>query len=314
MAMMQSISNDIEMPKNLQGSILLDQTYAVPSTDSTLEFYDLDLPDSFGELLTCCILFVLLEHVYNRVSHFVQAMFLIENDNGIKAQGERWVLTVALINETNFALSEPTGFPDPYVVFTCNGRRRTSSVKLQSNGIDNHGFVEDKNSDSGPEIPNCKRAAGRRWKMKLLLEMFEAGDVQYKVMGNFCCQGDVTMAWEHVKPDVSDSSILLMQVYVRYQFESSVLPARNSCKCDIYVGVMWLKSTKFEQRIRRNIIEKFTHRLKHILELVEREILLANGSILRNELLQDVLHLWRNSFKVFSYIVTEGFVDIVPAS
>ncbi|KAI8543777.1 hypothetical protein RHMOL_Rhmol08G0244700 [Rhododendron molle] len=36
MAMMLSISNDIEMPKNLQGSILLDQTYAVPSTDHNL--------------------------------------------------------------------------------------------------------------------------------------------------------------------------------------------------------------------------------------------------------------------------------------
>lgn len=70
-----------------------------------------------------------------------------------------------------------------------------------------------------------------------------------------------------------------MQVYFRYQFESSVLAVRNSCKCDIYVGVMLLKSTKFEQRITRNIIEKLTHRSKHILELVEREILLANVSI-----------------------------------
>lgn len=69
-----------------------------------------------------------------------------------------------------------------------------------------------------------------------------------------------------------------MQVHFRYQFESSVLAAGNSCKCEIYVGVMWLKSTKFEQRITRNIIEKFTHRLKQILVLVEREILLANGS------------------------------------
>ncbi|KAI8543778.1 hypothetical protein RHMOL_Rhmol08G0244800 [Rhododendron molle] len=38
----------------------------------------------------------------------------------------------SFVNGTNFALSEPTGFPDPYVVFTCNGRTRTSSVKLQT--------------------------------------------------------------------------------------------------------------------------------------------------------------------------------------
>lgn len=42
------------------------------------------------------------------------------------------MLTVALIEGTNLALLDPTGFPDPYVVFTCNGKTRTSSVKLQT--------------------------------------------------------------------------------------------------------------------------------------------------------------------------------------
>lgn len=46
-----------------------------PGEPQGLEFYDLDLPDSCGELLTCGILVILLERVYNRVSHFVQARF-----------------------------------------------------------------------------------------------------------------------------------------------------------------------------------------------------------------------------------------------
>lgn len=54
------------------------------------------------------------------------------SDHGVKAQGDGWVLTVALIEGVNIASLESTGFCDPYVVFTCNGKTRTSSVKLQS--------------------------------------------------------------------------------------------------------------------------------------------------------------------------------------
>lgn len=66
-----------------------------------------------------------------------------------------------------------------------------------------------------------------------------------------------------------------LQVQFRYQIESST-SVHNSCKCDVSVGVMWLKNTKFEQRITRNVIGKFTTRVKDILELVEREILLSS--------------------------------------
>ncbi|KAL5814872.1 hypothetical protein ACOSQ4_025513 [Xanthoceras sorbifolium] len=97
-----------------------------------LEFYGLDLPDSFGELITCAILVIQVERVYNRVSHFVQARLQRGSDHGVKAQGDGWVLTVALIEGANLASLESTGFSDPYVVFTCNGKTRTSSVKLQT--------------------------------------------------------------------------------------------------------------------------------------------------------------------------------------
>lgn len=56
---------------------------------------------------------------------------IIGSDHGIKAQGEGWLLTVALINGSNLPAVDSSGFCDPYVVFTCNGKTRTSSIKFQ---------------------------------------------------------------------------------------------------------------------------------------------------------------------------------------
>ncbi|KAM1340054.1 hypothetical protein ACFX2H_038503 [Malus domestica] len=103
-----------------------------PSTPQGLEFIGLDLPHSFGELITCGILILQLERVYNMVLHFVQARLQKGSDNGVKAQGDGWVLTVALIEGNSLASLHSSGFSDPYVVFTCNGKTRASSVKLQT--------------------------------------------------------------------------------------------------------------------------------------------------------------------------------------
>ncbi|WCJ36127.1 C2 calcium/lipid-binding and GRAM domain containing protein [Euphorbia peplus] len=103
-----------------------------PSKVQGLEFNGLDLPDSFGQLISCAILVIQVERVYNMVSHFVQASLQGGSDNGMKAQGNGWILTVALIEGTNLASLGSTGLSDPYVVFTCNGKTRTSSVKLQT--------------------------------------------------------------------------------------------------------------------------------------------------------------------------------------
>ncbi|XVE56343.1 hypothetical protein DITRI_Ditri04bG0001700 [Diplodiscus trichospermus] len=97
-----------------------------------LEINGLDLPDSFGELITSGILVILLQRVYNMVSHFIQARLQRGGDHGVKSQGDGWVLTVALIEGVNLASLDLTGFSNPYVVFTCNGKARTSSVKLQT--------------------------------------------------------------------------------------------------------------------------------------------------------------------------------------
>lgn len=41
------------------------------------------------------------------------------------------MLTVAIIEGSNLAIAESKAFCDPYVVFTCNGKTRTSSIKFK---------------------------------------------------------------------------------------------------------------------------------------------------------------------------------------
>ncbi|XP_040367988.1 C2 and GRAM domain-containing protein At5g50170 isoform X2 [Rosa chinensis] len=103
-----------------------------PSKLQGLEFHGLDLPDSIGEFITCGILVLQLERIYNMVQHFVQARLQQGSDHGVKSQGDGWVLTVALLEGTNLASLDSSGFSDPYVVFTSNGKTRTSSVRLQT--------------------------------------------------------------------------------------------------------------------------------------------------------------------------------------
>ncbi|KAF5730889.1 C2 and GRAM domain-containing protein [Tripterygium wilfordii] len=106
--------------------------FCEPSKVQGLEFSGLDLPDSFGQLITGGILFLQLERVYDMISHFIQARLERGSDHGVKAEGDGWVLTVALVEGTSLASLDPAGFSDPYVVFTCNGKTRTSSVDLQT--------------------------------------------------------------------------------------------------------------------------------------------------------------------------------------
>ncbi|KAK9671003.1 hypothetical protein RND81_12G000400 [Saponaria officinalis] len=104
---------------------------AAPSTVQGLEFVGLDLPDSIGELVVCAVLVLQAKRVFELVARFMQARAQKGSDHGIKAQGDGWLLTVALIEGSNLAAVDSSGFSDPYVIFTCNGRTRTSSIKFQ---------------------------------------------------------------------------------------------------------------------------------------------------------------------------------------
>ncbi|KAK8923552.1 C2 and GRAM domain-containing protein [Platanthera zijinensis] len=96
-----------------------------------LEFNGLDLPDTLGELLVAGVLFFQGEHVFHMISYFAKARFQRGSDHGVKAQGDGWLLTVALIGGNNLPAAV-LGNADPYVVFSCSGKTRTSSVQLQT--------------------------------------------------------------------------------------------------------------------------------------------------------------------------------------
>ncbi|MQL93394.1 hypothetical protein Taro_026025 [Colocasia esculenta] len=103
-----------------------------PRTTKGLEVCFLDLPDTCGELITSGVLFYLGQRVFHMISHFIKARLQRGNDHGVKAQGDGWLITVALLEGNNLPSGRLTGFSGPYVVFTCNGKTRTSSVQLQT--------------------------------------------------------------------------------------------------------------------------------------------------------------------------------------
>ncbi|KAF9607807.1 hypothetical protein IFM89_001528 [Coptis chinensis] len=112
--------------------VLIHILLAMPSTIQGLEFDGLDLPDSIGEVVVCGILVLQGERALGMIIRFMQARNQKgTTDHGVKAQGDGWLLTVALIEGSSLAAVDATGFSDPYVVFTCNGKTRTSSIKFQ---------------------------------------------------------------------------------------------------------------------------------------------------------------------------------------
>ncbi|KAK4744017.1 hypothetical protein SAY87_010329 [Trapa incisa] len=102
-----------------------------PNMIQGLEFVGLDLPDSIGEFIVGGILALQAERVLGMISRFMKARAQKGSDHGIKAQGDGWLLAVALIEGNNLAAVDASGFSDPYVVFTCNGKTKTSSIKFQ---------------------------------------------------------------------------------------------------------------------------------------------------------------------------------------
>ncbi|CAH8388798.1 unnamed protein product [Eruca vesicaria subsp. sativa] len=104
---------------------------SLPSAIQGLEFSGLDLPDSVGEFVVSGVLVLQCERVLQLISRFMQARKQKGSDHGIKAHGDGWLLTVALIEGVDLAAVDPSGHCDPYIVFTSNGKTRTSSIKFQ---------------------------------------------------------------------------------------------------------------------------------------------------------------------------------------
>ncbi|KAI9126743.1 hypothetical protein K1719_002339 [Acacia pycnantha] len=112
--------------------------------------------DSIGEFVASAILVVQGQKLLGFISHFMRARRQNGGDHGIKAQGDGWLLTVALIEGSNIASVNSSGISDPYVVFSCNGKTRTSSAKFRnSNPIWNEVFEFDA-MDDPPSVLNVE--------------------------------------------------------------------------------------------------------------------------------------------------------------
>nr|CAB3470823.1 unnamed protein product [Digitaria exilis] len=57
---------------------------------------------------------------------------VLGSDHGVKAHGDGWLLTVALIEGTGIIAAGSSDLFDLYVVFTCNAKKKTSSIKFQT--------------------------------------------------------------------------------------------------------------------------------------------------------------------------------------
>ncbi|KAG5134320.1 hypothetical protein JHK82_025508 [Glycine max] len=125
---------------------------AAPSTIQGLEFGGLDLPDSIGEFVVCAVLVLQGECMLGIISRFIKARAQKGSDHGIKAQGDGWLLTVALIEGSSLASVDSSGLSDPYVVFTCNGKTRTSSIKFQKSNLTWNEIFEFDAMDDPPSV------------------------------------------------------------------------------------------------------------------------------------------------------------------
>ncbi|KAI5059333.1 hypothetical protein GOP47_0025652 [Adiantum capillus-veneris] len=112
--------------------ILLHIYISRPCPKSGLEVWKLDFPDTLREFVTSAILGVQMERIFSTARKFVGARFYKVSDHGVKAKGNGWLLAVTLVGAKNLPASVEAAPPDPFVVFTCTGKLRTSSVKLQS--------------------------------------------------------------------------------------------------------------------------------------------------------------------------------------
>ncbi|KAF8687717.1 hypothetical protein HU200_042644 [Digitaria exilis] len=103
-----------------------------PDVMHGLEYFGLDLPDSIGEVVVCAVLILQGQTIVKVIRRFLSAWKQRGSDHGVKAHGDGWLLTVALIEGTGIIAAGSSDLFDLYVVFTCNAKKKTSSIKFQT--------------------------------------------------------------------------------------------------------------------------------------------------------------------------------------
>lgn len=97
-----------------------------------LEYFGIDLPDSIGEVVVCTVLILQGQNIKKVTRRFLNAWKQRGSDHGVKAHGDGWLLTVALIEGTGIIAAGSSDLFDLHVVFTCNTKRKTSSIKFHT--------------------------------------------------------------------------------------------------------------------------------------------------------------------------------------
>ncbi|KAL6602969.1 hypothetical protein ACP70R_043330 [Stipagrostis hirtigluma subsp. patula] len=103
-----------------------------PDVMHGLEYFGLDLPDSIGEVVVCAVLILQGQNIVKVIRRFLNAWKQRGSDHGVKAHGDGWLLTVALIEGSGIRAAGSSDLFDLYVVFTCNTKKKTSSIKFQT--------------------------------------------------------------------------------------------------------------------------------------------------------------------------------------
>uniref|UniRef100_A0A0D3GII7 C2 and GRAM domain-containing protein n=1 Tax=Oryza barthii TaxID=65489 RepID=A0A0D3GII7_9ORYZ len=71
-----------------------------PNAMHGLEYFGIDLPDSIGEVVVCAVLILQGQNIFNIIKRFLNAWKQKGSDHGVKAHGDGWLMTVALIEGT----------------------------------------------------------------------------------------------------------------------------------------------------------------------------------------------------------------------
>ncbi|XP_048328980.2 C2 and GRAM domain-containing protein At5g50170 isoform X2 [Ziziphus jujuba] len=151
--------------------------------------------------------------------------------------------------------------------------------------------------------------------MNSMVEIFDGGRLEHRIMEQSGCLNYSVTAWQSLKPDLQERRLsykfsrhvpfffgevtctqhrspiangggwILDEVmalhgvpfcdHFRIHFRYQIVKYRNTCKCNIYIRVIWIKITKFQQTLTHNIIEKFRLRVKEIYAAAEKEIMFS---------------------------------------
>jgi len=67
-----------------------------------------------------------------------------------------------------------------------------------------------------------------------------------------------------------------MQLQLKYHMTKVPLKT-NTCNVQVLLGIAWLKSTKQQKKVTKNIISNSSNRLKELFAEVEKELTSRNG-------------------------------------